>query len=533
MISIDKIIQHLQQCKDTSITIPKSNISKYVQNTAIDIRKDELALLNTNFEKLNEANYTMDSEFDKLNKETEDIKNTIEDLHKSNKKETIPNKSLIIYNENEIANLPEIITTLINNYNTNESDFLDIEKLYLYGIKNPDSFYKSFLLLSKVEFIIKNKTDQKNDVATFKREMAVQYESFYKLLNYRKLKFSRHNMVTNLTNCDNYNNYDIFQYISDYTKNNFIILDIIEEKYIDVIYSNSNNDSKSDTNLIENLINNDEKQYFILIKYSANTFLPLMNNSGNHKFNVGILKYITKTYERLIFPKYKEPKDINLNNDDDNDDNDNNDNNDNNDDNNDTDKINNTINSSIKTYNIDDIDDVDNIIENDSTFNIEEAFNNSIKLQTENSIIKKNNTFFNIEDMVDIEESEDIIDDVNKSQTEQDNNDNDVFDMLMNKIPIKSNNKKIKEPKVKSNTETKPKTDTKIKNDTNKIKTEKTEFVKEELLPMAKYNLADLQRLSFLYKIEIQKMGTQGKKINKLKLELYEELTNAKKYSNF
>ena len=527
MISIDKIIQHLQQCKDTSITIPKSNISKYVQKTAIDIRKDELSLLNTNFEKLNEANYTMDSEFDKLNKENEDIKHTIEDLHKSNTKETIPNKSLIIYNENEIANLPEIIITLINNNNDN-NDFIDIEKLYLYGIKNPDSFYKSFLLLSKVDFIIKNKIDQKNDVATFKREMAVQYESFYKLLNYRKLKFSRHNMVTNLTNCDNYNDYDIFQYISDYTKNNFIILDIIEEKYIDVNYTN--NDTNSDTNLIENLINNDEKQYFILIKYSANTFLPLMNNSGNHKFNVGILKYITKTYERLIFPKYKEPKDINLNNDD----------NDDNDDNNDNDKMNNTINSSsIKTYNIDDIEDVDNITESYSTVNIEEAFNNSIKLQTENSIIKKNNTFFNIEDMVDIEESEDITDDINKSQTEQDNNDNDndnndnnndnndVFDMLMNKIPIKSNNKKIKEPKVKSNT--KNKTDTKTDTKTNT----KTEFVKEELLPMAKYNLADLQRLSFLYKIEIQKMGTQGKKINKLKLELYEELTNAKKYSNF
>ncbi len=39
--------------------------------------------------------------------------------------------------------------------------------------------------------------------------------------------------------------------------------------------------------------------------------------------------------------------------------------------------------------------------------------------------------------------------------------------------------------------------------------------------------------ISFLYKIDIQKMGTQGKKINKLKAELYEELINAKKYSKF
>jgi len=122
--------------------------------------------------------------------------------------------------------------------------------------------------------------------------------------------------------------------------------------------------------------------------------------------------------------------------------------------------------------------------------------------------------------MIDIEENEDII----ESQTKHENND-DVFDMLMTKIPIKSNNKKIKETKVKTNTKNNTISETKSET--------KDNYVKEELLPIAKYNLADLQRLSFLYKIEVQKMGTQGKKINKLKLELYEELTNAKKYSNF
>ena len=223
MISIEKIIQQLQQCRDTSITLPQSNNCKYIQKTAIDIRKDELELLNTNFEQLNEANYTMDSEFEKLNKENETIKHTTEHLQKNNIKETIQAKSLIIYNENEATNIPEILLNLINEYNkyenkNSENNFLDSENIYIYGFKNPDSFYKSFLLLSKVDFIIKNKVDQKNEVATFKREMAVQYETFYKTLNYRKLKFSRNNMVSNLTNTDNYNDYDIFQYISDYTK---------------------------------------------------------------------------------------------------------------------------------------------------------------------------------------------------------------------------------------------------------------------------------------------------------------------------
>jgi hypothetical protein len=182
MISIDKIIQHLQQCKDTSITLPKPN-SKYVQKNAVEIRKDELELLNTNFNQLNEANYTMDSEFDKLNKECENVKNSVENLPKTNNQknicnEIIPHKSLIVYNENEIAQLPESILQLFNYFDP----IVNVNLLYLYGVKNPDSFYKSFLFLYKVDFIIKNNTEKKNEVATFKREMAIHYETFYKNL---------------------------------------------------------------------------------------------------------------------------------------------------------------------------------------------------------------------------------------------------------------------------------------------------------------------------------------------------------------
>ena len=209
MISLEKITQQLQQTKDTNIILPKIN-SKYIQATAVEIRKNELELLNTNFNLLSEANYTMDSEFEKLNKENENIKTTLEELSKSNKlKEiTIPNKSLIIYNENEaISQLPEIILTLISDYNNNiniidkdlNNNIIDKDLLYIYGIKNPDSFYKSFLLLTKLDFIIKNKCEQKNEIATFKREMAIEYETFYKKLNYRKLRFIKGNMINNLT----------------------------------------------------------------------------------------------------------------------------------------------------------------------------------------------------------------------------------------------------------------------------------------------------------------------------------------------
>ena len=317
MISLEKITQQLQQTKDSNIVLPKIS-SKYTQATAIEIRKNELELLNTNFNLLNEANYTMDSEFEKINKENESIKTTVDDLSKSSKmkESTISNKALIVYTENEaISQLPEIILSLINDYNKSQSKMnntnsnnstnninninknIDKDLLYIYGIKNPDSFYKSFLLLSKLDFIIKNKSEQKNDISTFKREMAIEYETFYKNLNYRKLRFIKATMIHNLTEVDNYNDYDLFQYICDYTKNNLIILDIINEKYCDINYNKKIEDNQQNQNT---------NKYLIIIKYSANTFLPLMYSSGNHYFDLTILNTISKSYERIVFNKFKE-----------------------------------------------------------------------------------------------------------------------------------------------------------------------------------------------------------------------------------
>ena len=521
MISIEKIVQNLQQCKDVSITLPKPN-NKYIQKTAVEIRKEELELLNTNFKHLNEANYTMDSEYDKLKKDKENMKHTVDHLPQSNTKinsqDIIPSKSLIIYNENEIAQLPESLLQLFNYFDP----CINVNLLYLYGVKNPESFYKSFLFLYKVDFIIKNNTEKKNEVATFKREMAIHYETFYKTLNYRKYKFSRTNMVSNLTNNDNYTDYDIFQYIADYTKNNFIILDIITAKYIDINY-NDNELILKDTQ--DNISKKD--YYFIIIKYSANTFLPLMSSSGNHYFPSKVLEYISKSYERLIFAAFQK-QDLE----------------------NPARKFsekNSSVNDDIDSIDgDDDIDNIDKILNESSTFNIEEAFNNSIRLQNENSIINKNNPISYIfEDMIQdtqqelnhIEEIEDtpmsnkskvvekVIDPVPEPM--------DDLQKLMTKIPM-SKGSKIKIKKIDTKVE-KIVVDTipPVNTTTTTTTTTTTNNSDEEILPIGKYNLLDLQRLALLHKIDTQKMGTMGKKINKLKAELYTEITEKTKNKFF
>ena len=46
----------------------------------------------------------------------------------------------------------------------------------------------------------------------------------------------------------------------------------------------------------------------------------------------------------------------------------------------------------------------------------------------------------------------------------------------------------------------------------------------DELKPIGKYNLVELQMLARFHKIDTQKEGSSGKKINKTKGEMYEEI---------
>jgi len=613
MISIDKLIQQLNQCKDTSISLPITNECEFVQRTAFEIRKAELELLNNNFQQLNEANYTMDSDLELISTNTSTnastnanfnanfstststnsnsngnsnsnsnsngntSSNSNSNVQYNNKqslhvKEQIPSKSLIIYTENETANIPEIIVNLL------KQNSININEWYIYGIKNPESFYKSFLLLSKLDFIIKNKTEKKNDVATFKREMAIQYENFYKTLNYRKLRFPRNEMVHNLTNVDNYTDFDALQFVADYSRLNFIILDIISLKYIDVLYTENtlfNEKTNVKTNVKSNTRDINIKNFVIIIKYASNTYLPLMNSNGNHLFNSNILDIISKNFERIVLNKLKEPRDCNVIDEsvidecesqkliynietimkqDYNDCNDNN-----NDDNDDNDDI---IPEPIQYYGMKNSIDIDSIDSIDS-------INNLITLPTHKC---------HIEDMIDIGEQDEqpmgvVINKINANSAnsaknititkpneptlkveKQDSND---LASILSRVPMacdmkpkkgrtkESVNSKVIQLKNDKNSKlTNTSTSipieellnhvskhnnvenvTNIGNTRNTENTEnKSKSFKEQLKPLAQYNLLDLQMLAKLHKIDTQKMGNCNKKINKLKAELYDDI---------
>ena len=567
MISIEKLMQNLTQCKDTNITLPSMNdneTNKFIQKTAIDIRREELEALDNVITQINEANYTMDNELELLQAEPKNNNHGTSNANRVDGMGIVPSKSLIVYTENETAPLPEIILELFANACMDNADW------YIYGVKNPESFYKSFLLLTKMDFIIKNKNEKKNEVATFKREMALQYETFYKTLEYRKLRFPHFEMVHNLTGIDNYVEYDAIKYMADYSQVNIIILDIITRKYLDITYTphtifNTQNNNTNNTNNTNNNNNNDG--FVIIIKYANNTYLPLMNSTTGHKINSSIMKIICQHYERIVIEKYKEPieQSGNLG----------------------VNKIENKIvNSNIEKfeYNLDDI-----ILEDDNLINhldfkepgnilncdtISVFYNNNIASKVDNldnkyePIIKTGALTCAIEDMIDIEEQEhtpiikslsvekekekpiEKIDNTIKKvviseatppslsvkhlPSNVDNNSvsNDAFRELMANIPMKGKAKQISPKAIKSKPTSSITLETllntvstnSIASNENTTKTITVKSAEDEIKPIGKYNLLELQMLAKLYKVDTRKQGNAGKLINKTKQEMYDEI---------
>jgi len=579
MISIEKLMQNLTQCKDTNINLPSMNDnddSKFVQKTAILIRRDELSALDTVISQLNDANYTMDKELVDLGVNTMDkndnVRDNIRDKDRNklvNQETIVPSKSLIVYTENETAPLPEIILNIFTLSKINSDEW------YIYGVKNPESFYKSFMLLTKMDFIIKNKNEKKNEVATFKREMAMQYETFYKSLNYRKMRFPHYEMVHNLTSVDNYAEYDALKYIVDYSMTNLIILDIIGKKYLDIKYTSHT--------LLGNCTNTSIElpEYVVIIKYANNTYLPLMSSTSNHKFNTKLLETISNDFERITLDKFKENITGNSSSFDTQ--------------NNDDECNDNTLplasRSGIDNVNgadcidevngMDGMDDVGDILNCDT---ISVFYNNTISSNIEqlsnkyDPIIKAGSISFAIEDMIDIEEQEDtpigsitittttdvkniaisvpknnsVV--VNHLDSSNSNSEPDAFSELMSKIPMKGKANTIiqKTTKTSKTIETNKPIEKKqntletllstVANNTianadanadananananaNTKDKKVNSSVEEELKPVGKYTLLDLQMLAKLYKIDTQKQGSAGKKINKTKGEMYEEI---------
>lgn len=288
MIKLETIISSLSNFKEQPYKLPDGN--KYTQRTAYQMRVEELEeiMSSSNSDISEYVNTTMNITSNITNSLENSIKTELESNEKLNKeiKETNNN---IIFNEDEILDIPEIISCLFKN-STNKSK-LHKKDYYVYGIKNKNSFFTSLVLFTQTDYIVKTTSEKNGIVISFKRELGLKLETTFSQFDYKELKFKKNKMITDLMN-DHKLDFSLQVASIDYIKNDVCIINIDTKSYM---YLKSYN------------IENTNNLSFYIILNINNNFVPIMNSSGNNLFNDDTFKLIKANFEKGICEKpYKE-----------------------------------------------------------------------------------------------------------------------------------------------------------------------------------------------------------------------------------
>ena len=468
MISRDKLISLLSNSKFKKIDLP--NNIKYTQLSFFDTKKKEYDDIISNFKILNTKSNVLDvvsnnkedlsNYYDNVLNSTDDINNT-----SNNYKNKINYDTYLNYSENDKVILPEILSTIFNDNSINDT-YKD-DKIFLYGVKNPESYYKTILLLTNIEFIVKNKYESNQALLTFKKKIAYALQSYYDDNNFKLFPekyFNPQKAVKNILNKENYVDIGIHQYICMHLKKNILIFNLQEKTFQYFSYKLNNQ--------IE-IVNND---CYLLINNNG-VYLPCMNTNKKHLFNKEIINYIKNKYSWEnydMYLKFDESKlviDARHNN-------------------------NNLNNNQNSNENIDKI----NLNKNDTKNKV------SINKFNTTSINNNNKINFNVNNKNDSKDKNNNITMVNIDDIQKD------F-----QPKIKKTNTKTKSSKEKDNTK-----NTKNTNETNKEsdKNDNKVFILDDI---KSYKLPELQKLAESKKLPIIKKG-KTKDIKKTKQELYNEL---------
>lgn len=279
MISIEKLVQSLGHLHEKPLILP--NDSKFTQKTAIDLRKIELEqqLLERNDNVSNSIqnviDYTMNQDFMK-EKKTYKMKGELSD--KPQQLQQLKPTSSIVYTENEVMNVPDCLNKVF----THNLEY-SLNDLYVYGLKNPNSFFKAIQMLHNPEFILKSNTDKINLALMFKREVAIQIDILYKQFKYHKWNFNKLDMINQLLN-ETIINYSLIIATIDHIQKNVCIFDINNLKFQYFQFASVGTSSSSSSS------------FYIIIKDGL-TFIPIMNSNGIHSFSKNVLDYITTHFE--------------------------------------------------------------------------------------------------------------------------------------------------------------------------------------------------------------------------------------------
>jgi len=153
-------------------------------------------------------------------------------------------KPLIDYNENEIIEVPEFF-----------SDFIDLNKYYIYGSKD---LFETIEMIKNSEYMNQSETSKKECLENLKNNMIDNLNTNYKEFNYKNTYISK-TEIANLLN-EKYPHMKILQYFCDFLNINCLYISVENKKF--KLYKGYNQD---------NIKNN-----LVIIGYNK-YMLPLIN----------------------------------------------------------------------------------------------------------------------------------------------------------------------------------------------------------------------------------------------------------------
>lgn len=306
MISQEHLTQYLTNTNFKKIVLPYSD--KVTQQDYYSIKKREMDMtINQlkNIDQLTNIGPVINNFQDDLNhkyrtlmkssaNDTSTVKEGTTDLTKAKR---VDYETYLSYNENEMIPVPTFISNILTGPKSTGN-------ILLYGNKNPESYFKSLLVLGSPDFMIKSKYERIADICKIKKEIAFAVNNLfhnnkYNLLgngNAGRLGFNKDKMIKNLLNQENYTDMSIFQVSIDFMKKNLIIFDIAKKNFQLFVHGPFDKLLIGTLDLVSHLRSLD---WHMIIMYN-NAYLPIFCVDTHHLFKgEHIINKLMTEYEWL------------------------------------------------------------------------------------------------------------------------------------------------------------------------------------------------------------------------------------------
>lgn len=235
MISAEHLVQQLTSTNFKKIALPRSE--RFTQCDCYEAKKREMDLAIMNVEAINRStdlpNLTtaapvasaMEKAYANMMLTNVDGMLAVEKLSTA----TIDYDTYMNFSENELITCPEVVQRILK-----ADSQKTLDRVKIYGFKNPESFYKSLILVRSPEFATQTKFNRTQTIMKFKRELAFGANDVHRTHEYHRLVdpiFKLDQMVRNLIDRESYVDNALCQLACDFVKRSIIVFDMVGKKY--------------------------------------------------------------------------------------------------------------------------------------------------------------------------------------------------------------------------------------------------------------------------------------------------------------